>query len=147
MLSPLRTRNGMLPKNAIPPRSGAKLEMNDAMFSVTCKAISCISHRDRKLRSVRQTIVAGLELLNSATEMQRSLLLKQFYKGLFTGKILVYVPLGRDELRLLNRIKALVAGQTLEPLTQPQIMLLALLSAAQIEPNNKATSELATPKT
>jgi len=139
----LRSRNGDPLKQPVPRRSSAKLEMNEAMFHISCDAIWKISRRDRKLRSVRQTIVAGLELLNSTTAMDRSFLLKRLHKHYLHGNIAVYVPLGHDELRLLNSVKALIGGQSLENLTQSQIMVLALLSAAQNTPNISETSGVA----
>ena len=120
--------------------------MNEAMFHIACDAVWSISRRDCKLRSVRQTIVAGLELLNAASAMDRFFLLKRLHKSSLHGNIVVYVPLGREELRLLKSVKALVSGQTLENLTQPQIMILALLSAAQATPNNPETSRVASTK-
>ena len=142
----LRSRNGRSLKQPTPVRSGAKLEMNETVFHIACDAIWSISRRDTKLRSLRQTIVAGLELLNSATAMDRFFLLKRLHKFTLHGSIVMYVPLGRDELRLLNSIKALVSGQTLENLTQPQIMILALLSAAQSIPDNPEKSGVASSK-
>ena len=116
------------------------------MFHIACDAILNISRRDGKLRSVRQTIVAGLELLNNSTVMDRYFLLKRLNKLFLQGNFVVYVPLSREELRLLNSIKALVNGQTFESITQPQVMILALLSAAQITPNIAETSGLASSK-
>lgn len=142
----LRSRNGDSLKQPVPRRSSAKLEMNEAMFNIACDAIWKISRRDCKLRSVRQTIVAGLELLNAASAIDRSFLLKRLHKHCLHGNIAVYVPLGHDELRLLNSVKALVSGQSLENLTQPQIMVLALLSAAQSTPNISETSGVASSK-
>ena len=109
-------------------RTNTKLLFNDAMVDLAISAAYHAGLKQRRVLSLRATVVEGLDTLIRCSRFQKSLLLQRLDNEALTGDIAVLLLFDPEERRLIHEVRALMQQQRFEKLSIRQVIILAILA-------------------
>lgn len=109
----------------------SRILITKEMFDRLVDVVAAHSHRDGKFRTYKSSIIEGLDSLIRLTVYERFFALKTYRADLYRGPKAFFIRFSSDEWRLLCETRRLLLEQSEKKLTTQDVIVLAILAAAQ----------------
>lgn len=109
----------------------SRILITKEMFDRLVNVVATHSHRDGKFRTYKLSIVEGLDSLIRFTVYERFFALKTYRADQHRGPMAFFIRFSSEEWRLLSETRRLLLEQSEKKLTTQDVIVLAILAAAQ----------------